>query len=149
VQLKSTHTMVKHEITASTILELIQTETTGKGGTFTIKSLKTGKEYTYKINRSFFNKKWYSHIFVETGYMDFLYLGMYSNKQLIKKGQVNNMPSAVAIVYILSCLENGFIDYINAKTKFYHLGKCIKCGLPLTDSNSIEAGLGPHCRKMI
>ena len=59
------------------------------------------------------------------------------------------MPSAVAIVYILGCLENGFIDYINAKTKFYHLGKCIKCNRPLTDSNSIEAGLGPHCRSIV
>ena len=141
--------MVKHDISAEVILELIQTETTGKGGIFTIKSIKTGKEYSYKINRSLFKNKWYSHIFFEAGYMDFLYLGMYSNNQLIKKGQVNNIPSALAIVFILNQLEKGNLTFINEKTKFYHLGKCIKCGLPLTESNSIEAGLGPHCRKII
>jgi hypothetical protein len=141
--------MVKHEISAEIILELIKTETTGKGGMFTIKSIKTDKEYTYKINRSFFKNKWYSHIFVETGYMNFLYLGMYSNSQIIKKGHVNNMPSAIAIAFILNHLEKGFIDFINTKTKFYHLGKCVKCGKILTDSNSIEIGMGPYCISVV
>ena len=141
--------MTKHEISASTILELLQTETTGKGGMFTVKSIKTDKEYTYKINRSFFKNKWYSHIYVETNYMEFLHLGIYSKKQIIKKKQVNDSPSAIAIAYILSCLESGFIDYINARTKFYHLGKCVKCGHTLTDSQSIELGLGPYCRSVV
>jgi len=141
--------MDKHEITASTILELIQTETTGKGGIFTIKSIKTQKEYSYKINRVCYKNIWYSHIFVETQYMDFLYLGYYSNGNLILKGQVNKVPSAIAIAYVISCIEKNELKYINERTQFFHLGKCIKCGKPLTDSNSIQAGLGPYCRSIV
>jgi hypothetical protein len=27
----------------------------------------------------------------------------------------------------------------------FHLGKCLACGRPLTDAESIKAGLGPVC----
>ena len=139
----------KHQIDSSVILDILKTETNGKGGMFTIKSIKTEKEYTYKINRTFFKDKWYSHIFVETNYLDFTYLGSYSNGVITNKKIVNISPSAIAIGYILNCLEKGLFDYVNERTEFYHLGKCIKCGKTLTDTNSIKLGLGPTCSKNI
>ena len=141
--------MDKHTVNAEIILEVLKADTNSKGGTFTMKSKKTQKEYTYKINRTFFKGWWYSHIFVETQYMDFLYLGAYSNGNLMLKGQINNSPSAIAIAYVLKCIEKNELEYINSKTEFYHLGKCLKCGRILTDSKSIEAGLGPYCRSII
>jgi hypothetical protein len=141
--------MELHTINAETILEVIKANTTSKGGLFTIKSKKTQKDYTYKINRVEYKGKWYSHIFVETGYMLFLYLGFYSNGVIINKGKENNLPSAKAISYVLNCIDNNKLEYINTNVEFYHLGKCIKCGKTLTDSNSIKAGLGPYCRSQI
>ena len=141
--------LVKEKIGTEIILDVLNATTTGKGGMFTVKSTKTGKEYTYKINKSLYKSKWYAHVFVETGYLDFLYLGYYSNGQLIKKGEVCVFPSAIAIAYIFSCLEKGFITYINERTEVFHLGRCVKCNRPLTDSNSIKTGLGPYCRSIV
>ena len=141
--------MSQHTILAETILEVLKADTNGKGGSFTIKSKKTLKEYTYKINRTFYKNKWYSHIFVELQYLDFLYLGSYSNGNIIRKGEVIKLPSAIAIAYVLNCIEKNQLQYINERTEFYHLGKCVKCGKTLTDSKSIEAGLGPYCRSIL
>ena len=139
----------KHQIDSSVILDILKTETNGKGGEFTIKSIKTNKEYTYKINRTLFLNKWYSHIFVETNYLDYTYLGSYSNGVITNKKIINISPSAIAIAYIFNCLEKGLFDYVNKRVEVYHLGKCIKCGKKLTDSNSIKIGLGPTCGKTI
>ena len=81
--------------------------------------------------------------------MNFLYIGYYLNGNLILKGKVNETSSAIAISYILNCIDNDKLQFINEKVEFYHLGKCIKCGKTLTDANSIESGLGPYCRSRI
>jgi len=41
--------------------------------------------------------------------------------------------------------SNNF-DNLNQSVDIFHLGKCLKCGKTLTDSNSIEVGFGPVCR---
>jgi hypothetical protein len=138
-----------YTIPAENILEILKSTTEGKGGKFTLKSKKTLKEYTYKIDRSLFKQKWYSNIFVEINYLEFLHLGYYSNGYIIKKGLINDSPSATSIAFVLYHLENDKVDFINSKTEIYHLGKCLKCGKTLTDSYSIERGLGPYCRSVI
>lgn len=35
----------------------------------------------------------------------------------------------------------------DGKLGMYHLGICCKCGMPLTVPESIENGIGPHCKK--
>lgn len=41
-----------------------------------------------------------------------------------------------------------FINHINdAQLKFFHEGRCGKCGKPLTDPESIKRGIGPECAK--
>jgi len=135
---------------------LISSEVLGKvlirekktNGIFTVKSNKTGKEYTYKISRSEFNGKWYTHIKVESMYMNFKYLGSYFNGKLKKKGEYVTSPSANGIAYILKKVEEGKTTLLDTQLELMHMGNCVACGSPLTDSESIQIGLGPICNAL-
>jgi hypothetical protein len=116
------------------------------GAPITIKSKNTGKDYTFKLARKFFNDKGYLHIKVETQYMDFKYLGHYKNGTIVRKGSEVTTPSATAIGWLLRNIEKSNIEVVDRGVEIMHIGKCIKCGKPLTDANSIEIGLGPICR---
>ena len=41
-------------------------------GVFTLRSIATGKDFTYKVSRSEFKGKWYTHIAVEKEYKNFV-----------------------------------------------------------------------------
>lgn len=116
-----------------------------KGGKFTIKSKKTGKDFTYSISRSEFKGKWYTHVKVETEYMKFRRLGSYFNGRITNKRQLVNSPAAQAIAFVLKAVEAERFDFLDEVMETFHLGACIRCGKTLTDANSIERGLGPTC----
>lgn len=137
---------MSHKISASALYEVINRQANNKGADFTIKSLKTGKDYTYKIARSEYNGKWYTHIKVETEYLKFVRLGTYFNGRITHKGQAVDSPSAVAIAWILSRVESKQFDFLDSVTEVMHTGRCLVCGKTLTDAQSIEFGLGPVCR---
>jgi len=130
-------------------LELILNSNENCNGTFlTVISNSTKKDYTFKVTKKV-NKKQqkYIHIYVEMGYLNFNYLGIYwENKIVIKGGKEIETPAAKAISWILSKIEKHEKESLNKQVSFYHLGKCIKCGKTLTDKKSIEIGLGPYCR---
>jgi hypothetical protein len=118
-----------------------------KGAEFTAKSLRTNKDFTFQISRNEFQGKWYTHLYVETEYLNFQHLGTYLNGKVFKKRQVVETPSAIAIGWILAKVEEGKTDLVDANVQITHLGKCLRCGRTLTDATSIEIGLGPVCRK--
>ena len=91
-----TSTKSKSVISSKSISALFEDKNI-KGGVFTIKSLKTSTEFTYSISRSEFNKKWYTHVKVEMGYLNFNRLGTYINGKITNKGSLVNTPSAQAI----------------------------------------------------
>ena len=134
------------KISSSSIKQLLVNKNI-KGGSFTIKSLKSGKEYTYSISRSEFKDRWYTHIKVETQYMEFKRLGTYFNGRITNKRIEVDTPSAKAIAFVLKAVEDKKFDWLDSVMETYHLGSCIRCGKTLTDSQSIEAGLGPICRE--
>ena len=105
-----------------------------------------GKDFTFKINRSEFKGKWFTHVKVEQGYMNFNYLGSYFNGMLYKKRQPVKTPAAVAIAWVLNHIENQNYDVLSNSVELMHLGCCLRCGRPLTDADSIQQGLGPVCR---
>jgi hypothetical protein len=115
-------------------------------GVFTIKSNATNKEFTYKIER-FKSKslnKYLTKVSVETGYMNWHMLGYYGDGNITLKYQKNEATTAKAIVYVLNRVSKGLpLDEVSV----YHMGSCLKCGKPLTDSVSIERGLGPVCAR--
>jgi len=136
---------MSHVISSSSLVSVIGAEKNNSGADFTIKSLATGKDYTYAISRSEFKGKWYTHIKVETGYLEFKRLGSYFNGKIYQKGQVVDSPSAVAIGFVLKKVEEGKIAFLDANVEVMHKGCCLRCGRALTDAQSIERGLGPVC----
>ena len=119
------------------------------GGSFTVVSKKTNKDYTFKVA----NKSWkgvtYTHVSVETQYLEWSYLGTFFNGKIFHKRQVISSPSADAISWLLSNIKDGNFDKLNNSVEVMHLGNCIRCGRVLTDANSIERGLGSECAKYL
>ena len=135
-----------HLISSSALLSVIMAEKNNDGANFTIRSKNTDVEYTYQISRSFFNGRWYTHIKVEQGYLNFVRLGTYYRGAITNKGRAVSSPSAIAIAFVLNKVENKQFDFLDSKMEVMHLGKCLRCGRTLTDSNSISIGLGPICQ---
>ena len=144
----NTNIMNKHVISSTALEMVIKAEKNNKGADFTIKSLATGKDYTYAISRSFFNGKWYTHVKVEQEYLNFKRIGSYFNGKIYNKGAVVETPSAVAIAWVLSKVEEGKFNLLDEKVEVMHTGCCLRCGRTLTDAQSIERGLGPTCKSL-
>ena len=136
----------KNPFAAETLHIVLFAEKNNNGAAFTIRSKVTGKDFTYKINRSEWNGRWYTHIKVEKEYMNFVYLGSYFNGAIFRKRQPVKTPSAVAIAWVLRMVENQKFDKLNDGVELMHLGNCLRCGRALTDAESIKVGLGPVCR---
>ena len=138
----------KKTISSSALKTVLEREKKTNGAVFTIKSLHTNKEFTYKIRRKLFGEKWFTFILVETRYMEFRYLGSYFKGKIWNKkaegGKVNT-PSANAIAFILEQVEKNRIEWLDEKMEIYHTGSCLCCGRTLTDSESINRGIGPVC----
>ena len=132
-------------ISSKTLAEVISREKKTPGAIFTVKSLKTNKDYTYKISRAKYNDKWYTHVKCESEYLNFKYLGSYFKGKLFRKGQVIKTPTAIAISFILDYVEKGKFDWLDTHMELMHEGKCLCCGKTLTDADSIQRGLGPVC----
>jgi hypothetical protein len=138
--------MCKSKISSESISQLL-VEKNIKGGRFTLKSLASGKDYTYSISRSEFKGNWYTHVKVETQYLEFKRIGSYFNGRITNKRQLVDTPSAKAIAFVLKAVEQKRFEFLDSKMETFHLGKCIRCGKTLTDANSIKRGLGDICAK--
>ena len=71
---------MSHKISSTALASVINSEKNNSGADFTLKSLATGKDFTYKIARKEFKGNWYTDISVEVGYLDFQYLGTYFSR---------------------------------------------------------------------
>lgn len=116
------------------------------GAPFTVLSHKTHKDYTFKVSRAPYKNVWYTHVRVETGYLQFTYLGFYTGIGIMRKGSIVNTPSAIAAAWVLKRIVTG--GDLSGVT-IYHTGRCLRCGRELTDAQSIEAGLGPVCINLV
>lgn len=136
---------MKHLILGENLQYLFR-EKNNNGAEFTAKSIVTNKEYTFKISRSFFKERWFTHIHVETGYQNYIRLGCYFMGKITDKKEKIDTPSAKAIAWILRKVENKEWSELDKGVEIMHTGSCLVCGLKLTDSKSIEHGIGPICR---
>ncbi|PIT96495.1 hypothetical protein COT94_00095 [Candidatus Falkowbacteria bacterium CG10_big_fil_rev_8_21_14_0_10_37_14] len=127
-------------------LRFLFREKNNNGAEFTVKSLKTNKDYTFKISRSLWNEKWYTHVKVEQGYQDYKRLGTFADGQITDKKQVVDTPAAKAIAWVLRQISGGDYSKLNNNVEIMHTGACLVCGKKLTDAESIEHGIGPVCR---
>lgn len=134
-----------HNINPKSLLSVIQGDKENSGASFTVVSKKTGKDFTYKISKSKFQGRYYTHIKVEKEYLNFNYLGMYANGSLWRKKAKVNTPASNGIAWILKRVEEGNFALLEESIELLHLGKCLRCGRTLTDQNSIKMGLGATC----
>ena len=136
----------KTTFSSSALLPVITAEKNNNGAEFTVVSKATGKDYTFKIKRTEFNGRYYTHIYVETQYLEFSYVGSYFNGTLKRKGKKVDTPTANVMAWILIRVEKQMFDVLDEQIEFLHLGCCLRCGRTLTDETSIKIGLGPICR---
>ena len=136
---------MKTEFNPAILKPVLESKEPVKGSAFTVQSISTGKDFTFKIRR--FQPApgvLKTLVFVERSYMEFFYLGVYGNGKIYKKGEEIKTDAAIGAAWILSKVEAG--ADLTAKAHFYHLGKCLVCGRTLTDATSIQIGIGPKCR---
>jgi hypothetical protein len=109
---------------------------------FTIVSQKTGKRFTYKVNRC--NEIYFIRIRIGTKYEYCMFIN--SNRELrgdIEFMKYNEDTGLNAFAYVYYILIQGGIP----KVDFYHHGICCRCGRLLTVPESIKQGLGNDCLK--
>jgi len=123
---------------------------------FTLESTRTGKWFTYKVNKKEFkndagevDKPFYfvSILRGPSNESDYTYLGTINPRFYVNttsKSKVSkDSISFKALSFFLTYLRKGELyNEIN----FYHEGICGKCGKKLTTPSSISVGLGPICR---
>lgn len=122
----------------------------GGNATFTLKSLKTEKRFTYQVKEAD-DKKGFFFVKVLAGpdnRTDYTYLGFVKDPYLPKliagkKGRPD-APSFKALDWFLS--KAWALD-IPDGVEFWHAGRCCSCNRMLTDPASIERGIGPECAK--
>jgi hypothetical protein len=112
--------------------------------TATVVSKKTGARFTYRVRKG--EDKLSPHfVSVLTGpenTSNYTFLGTIFADGAYRHGKKSPIPlyapSAAAFAWSWAHLES-------EELQVYHLGRCGRCGRPLTTPESIERGLGPVC----
>lgn len=136
---------MKQQFNPMALAHVIRSDKQNSGAEFTVRSKRTGKDFTYKISVGEFHSKRYTHVKVETEYQKYRYLGYYDSGMIVRKQDSVETPAATAIAWVLRQVEVKNTTALEG-VEMFHLGKCIRCGAKLTDAKSIEIGLGPVCR---
>lgn len=119
----------------------------GGNALFTLKSIKTGQRFTYKVINDKYRPGWF--------YVKILN-GKDNTKDYRTIGEINiadaeikslsihtrDTPGFMAIshVYLNLC-----VGYPMPSLEIWHEGRCCRCGRVLTVPESIENGIGPEC----
>lgn len=118
---------------------------------FTIKSLKTGRRYTYKVTQPNKSKHFFfiSYLGGNNNEAHYRYMCVITEQdklKLTKKSKVTKQ----SLVYVA-------FEYVHKRIRtprplpeiveFWHEGSCGVCGRRLTVPDSIKTGIGPICIK--
>lgn len=112
---------------------------------FTIRSVKTGARFTFKVVRKDSSDMW--HVRVLSGpdnCSDYNYIGFIGrtgNQFFAKKrkgGGYSSSPSVKAFSWFLQNVDSPMVEV-------WHEGRCGRCGRRLTVPESLETGFGPEC----
>lgn len=112
---------------------------------FTVRSVKTGTRYTFKVVQSADQQVFFVRVLNgpqntdDYLYIGFVHAGDRVRLRIGKKGRAN-APSTTAFAWFLQHLNSELVEV-------WHEGRCGKCGRVLTVPESIEAGIGPECAK--
>ena len=123
---------------------------TGGNATFTIRSAKTGKHFTYKVSPKKDDPASPFFVSVKNGpnYEDQIYIGYlprnHPNSLLAGVKGRKDAPSFKALQWVMGWLNKG---HLPSDLTIQHEGSCCRCGRPLTHPDSITSGIGPECAK--
>jgi Family of unknown function (DUF6011) len=119
--------------------------------TITLKSLKTGTRYTYRVNQKTKDDGTVTPHFVSVMYgpdntSDFLYMGAIFEGAKYRhtknsKLQENDVRER-AFCYVWDRVLDGLLP---ENVEVWHSGACGRCGRKLTVPESIRNGIGPEC----
>jgi len=117
--------------------------------TFTIRSMKTGARYTYKVQQpKEGDTRWFVKLLTgPENTSDYKYLGMIDNadKKFRLTGK-STMKSDSLPVKAFDWFFSLLVKHIEPKNvEIWHAGRCGRCGRVLTVPESVELGLGPEC----
>ena len=121
--------------------------------TFTVKNIKTGNRYTYKIKQAKDqNDKPTDTYFVSflngpDNWSNYAYIGIIRDNQYAwtskaRAGQESQVVKGFQWVF-------NHIETLPEHVEIWHAGKCARCAKKLTVPESIESGFGPECIKHV
>ena len=126
---------------------------------FTLKSLVSGKHYTFKVQQA---AKWSAalnkavpvsppawHVKVLNGpdnSRNYRAIGLLRNGVFAYRLSDRERNSASAFNWFWRMLNEGSEERFVAQCQFNHAGRCGRCGRLLTTPESVAAGIGPECQ---
>lgn len=123
---------------------------------FTMHSLKTGNDLTYKIVKQETDDNRFIYFMrYSIGYENYMYGGVifyneYKNLFEYRQGKKGNASAESTVVksimFVLNKLNNG---RYNIPVEIYHHCRCGRCGRALTTTSSILTGLGELCASKV
>jgi hypothetical protein len=126
---------------------------TAGNSTFTVKSVKTGTRFTYRVRavddpRPHGPTHFVSMMRGPDNETDYSYLGqLYDGQPSYQHGRKSKIdqhaPCAKAIDWLCHKLLLGVA--LPSVVEFWHEGRCGRCNRKLTDPTSIARGIGPEC----
>ena len=119
---------------------------------FTLVSLESSVRYTYHVEIKEEENKppvWFVRLLTGSdNTSDYTYIGYFTEQNGFRTSKatpdsLRNSKAVKAIQWMLEKLQKGAT--FTGKVAMYHMGRCGRCGRPLTVPESIEAGIGPDC----
>lgn len=130
--------------------DAIRTFVLGGKATFTLRSIKTGTRFTYRVRLS--DDGEVAFVSLLTGSdneANYSYFANIRPRNLTywhgKKAKVqDSAPGPQAFAWFWSQLQRRNAEALG-KVEFWHSGACARCGRRLTVPSSIASGFGPEC----
>lgn len=115
---------------------------------FTLRSVKTGTRFTYRVRASKDGNVLFAGVLDGTdNESHYAYMGLIKGLHLVPtaKSKVStDAPSSKGLSWFLEALTGG---HVPSTVEFWHEGRCGCCGRRLTVPESIQNGIGPECIK--
>jgi Family of unknown function (DUF6011) len=119
----------------------------GGKATLTVKSLRSGTRFTYRVRKSDDGRITFVQLLVgsdnETSYKYLGHIFTSGDYRYGRKSKIGeDSPGAKAFNWVYSKLKT---NELPSELEIWHEGRCGKCGRKLTVPESIATGFGPEC----
>ena len=118
--------------------------------TFTLRSEKTGKRYTYKIQKAKNGGVWFVKLLTgPDNQSSYTYLGMIKNNRFSLTSKSRLTLDSAPVAGIEWFVRKNAQGTSASSVQMFHAGRCGRCNRVLTVPESLAAGIGPECSKYI